>query len=151
MLRAYDHDIDAWWTDFRSRPAFTKLEDATLLNLYGCAACFSPDVDGRPQLPFDTRTGAPVEQVWSRWLAWDPVRMAERYADALGSQRAIWIDAGTSDEYYLDLGATAFHDELRRLGVPQERVHFELFDAGHAAIEYRYPLALRWLAERLAR
>ena len=28
---------------------------------------------------------------------------------------------------------------------------FELFDAGHGAIEYRYPIALRFLAERLAR
>lgn len=29
-------------------------------------------------------------------------------------------------------------------------VFFELFDAGHGAIEYRYPLAIRYLAERLA-
>jgi S-formylglutathione hydrolase FrmB len=151
MLRPYDHDIGAWWADFGSRPAFSKSEDATLLTFYGCAACFSPDASGRPQLPFDTRTGAPLEQVWARWLEWDPVRMAERYTDALRSQQAIWIDAGTSDEYYLDLGATAFRDELARLGVADDRVHFELFDAGHAAIEYRYPLGLRWLAERLAR
>ena len=29
-------------------------------------------------------------------------------------------------------------------------VHFELFDATHMAIEYRYPLSLAYLAERLA-
>jgi hypothetical protein len=29
-------------------------------------------------------------------------------------------------------------------------VHFELFEAGHMAIEYRYPLSLRYLAERLS-
>jgi hypothetical protein len=34
--------------------------------------------------------------------------------------------------------------------VPADRVHFELFDAGHAGIDYRYPLALAWLANRLA-
>jgi molybdopterin biosynthesis enzyme len=28
-------------------------------------------------------------------------------------------------------------------------VSFELFDAAHMAIEYRYPLGLRYLAERL--
>jgi hypothetical protein len=27
---------------------------------------------------------------------------------------------------------------------------FELFEAGHSGIEYRYPLGLRYLAERLA-
>lgn len=151
LLRAYDHDITRWWTDFGSRPAFSKAEDALLLNLYGCSACFSPDAEGRPQLPFDTRTGAPIPDLWDRWLAWDPVRMLDSYGEAMRSQRAIWIDAGTSDEYYLDLGATAFRDGLARVGVAEDRIRFELFDAGHAAIEYRYPLALRWLAERLAR
>jgi len=28
-------------------------------------------------------------------------------------------------------------------------VFFELFDAKHCGIEYRYPLAIRYLAERL--
>ena len=27
---------------------------------------------------------------------------------------------------------------------------FEIFPAGHAAIEYRYPIAIRYLAERLS-
>jgi hypothetical protein len=35
--------------------------------------------------------------------------------------------------------------------VPAERVQFELFDATHMAIDYRYPLALSWLAHRLKR
>jgi hypothetical protein len=29
-------------------------------------------------------------------------------------------------------------------------VQFELFDATHTAIDYRYPLSLAWLAQRLA-
>ena len=97
-LRPYDHDIAAWWADFRSRTAFTKPDDGLLLNLYGCSACFSPDDDGRPVLPFDTRTGAPVEEVWSRWLAWDPVRMVERYAPALCRQvRPPYLPASGED------------------------------------------------------
>ena len=71
-----------------------------------------------------------------------------RYAEALRSMRAIWIDAGTRDEYYLDLGAEAFRRALAEIGVTD--VHFELFDATHMAIEYRYPLSLAYLAERLA-
>lgn len=150
-LRAYDHDAESWWRDFTTRVPFTKDEDSLLLTLYGVGACFSPDDAGRPQLPFDTRTGAPIDEVWQRWLAWDPVRMIDEHADALRSLTAVWIDSGTRDEFYLDLGATAFRDGLARIGVPDERVYFELFDAGHGAIEYRYPLSLRWLAERLAR
>jgi hypothetical protein len=29
-------------------------------------------------------------------------------------------------------------------------VQFELFDAGHGGIEYRYPLSLKYLADRLS-
>jgi hypothetical protein len=29
-------------------------------------------------------------------------------------------------------------------------VHFELFDAGHGGIDYRYPLALSWLCRQIA-
>jgi hypothetical protein len=151
LLRDYDGDIERWWRDFRSRVSFTKPADMTLLGFYGVAACFSPGPGGRPILPFDGRTGAIVPEVWERWLAWDPVRMIDEHADALRAQRAIWIDAGTSDDFWLDLGAQAFRDGLERIGVPDDRIHFELFEGTHAAIDYRYPLALRWLAERLAR
>jgi len=150
-LRDYDHDINRWWDDFRSRPAFTKQADDTLLILLGCTACFSAREDGTPELPFDPRSGVLRPEVWQRWLDWDPVRMVERYAEAVRSLRSIWIDAGTRDEWFLDLGAEAFRTELQRVGVPDDRVRFELFDAAHGGIDYRYPLALSWLAHRLAR
>ena len=61
---------------------------------------------------------------------------------------AIWVDAGTRDEYFLDLGAQAFVDALAEIGVTD--VHHETYDAGHGAIDYRYPLSLAYLAEKLA-
>ena len=151
LLRDYDHDIQRWWSEFRSRTAFTKEADDRLLILLGCTACFSADDDGVPVLPFDPRTGQLRPEVWDRWLAWDPVRMVDRYADALRSLHAIWIDAGTRDEWYLDLGAEAFRAGLDRIGVPADAVQFELFDAKHGGIDYRYPQAVAWLAGRLAR
>jgi hypothetical protein len=129
--------------------AFTKEEDGLLVGLLGVAACFSANEDGTVELPFDPRTGVVRPAIWQRWLDWDPVRMADRHADALRSLRSIWIDAGTRDDYWLDLGAEAFRAELSRLGVADDVVRFELFDASHAAIEYRYPLSLAWLCQRM--
>ena len=143
----YEGSFDRFWASFHSRPAFAKSNDAQLLNTWAMAACYSANDDGSIDLPFDTATGELVDDVWQRWLAWDPVRMAERHADALRSLRAVYIDSGTRDEYYLDLGAEAFRRALERIGVTD--VFFELFDAKHGSIEYRYPLALRYLAERL--
>jgi len=144
----YDNSFDKFWEDFRSRPAFLKPADATLLNTWCMAACYSADEDGTVQLPFELGTGEMIPEVWERWLAWDPVRMAPKRADALRSLRAVYIDAGTRDEYFLDLGAEAFRRELEKLGVTD--VSFELFDGRHGAIEYRYPLGWRYLAERLS-
>ncbi|ADB31642.1 putative esterase [Kribbella flavida DSM 17836] len=149
-LRAYDGDIFRWWHDFSTRVAFTKPEDERLLELLGVSACFSPGPDGTPELPFDPHTGQLRADVWERWLRWDPVRMAPAHASTLRSLRAIWIDAGTSDEWFLDLGAEALHRSLRVAGVSDERMHFELFDGGHRAVEYRQPLALAWLAHQLS-
>jgi hypothetical protein len=61
----------------------------------------------------------------------------------------MWVDAGLQDDYYLDLGARAFVAELAGIGLTD--VAFELFDGTHRATEFRYPPALRFLAERLAR
>jgi hypothetical protein len=100
------------------------------------------------RLPFDQRTGQLIPDVWDRWLAWDPVRMVPQYADALRGLRAIWVDAGKRDEWYLDLGGEAFVAELAKIGVTD--VAFELFDATHMAIDYRYPLSLAYLAQKLS-
>ena len=148
VLRDFDGSIERWWRDFTGRVAFTHPADELLLGLYGVAACFSAGGDGTPLLPFDPRTGQVVEEVWQRWLAWDPVRMVPGHADALRGLRAVWVDAGSSDDYFLDLGAEAFVAALRGIGV--EDVRFELFPGTHRAIDYRYPLSLAYLAERLA-
>jgi hypothetical protein len=144
----YDGSFERFWDDFRNRPAGSKESDWNLLNDWCMAACYSADEGGTVQVPYDTDTGELRPEIWERWLAWDPVRMASRRADALRSLRAIYIDAGKRDEFFLDLGADAFRRVLADLGVTD--VQFELFDATHSAIEYRYPLAIKYLADRLA-
>jgi hypothetical protein len=147
LREEYGGSYERFFADFRSRPAFSKGTDDGLLNTWAMAACYSAEPDGSVTLPFHPATGRLHDEVWQRWLALDPVRMAAGHADALRSLRGVYLDAGRRDEYLLDLGATAFSAELDALGV--EHV-LELFDAGHAEIEYRYPKALAYLAERLA-
>ncbi len=142
----YEGSYQKFWEDFRSRPAMSRSSDYPLVNTYCMAACYSAEPDGTVSLPFDLATARLREEVWGRWLERDPVRMAARHADALCSMRGIYLDAGKHDEYYLDLGTQAFAAELDKLGVTY---FLELFDAGHGKVEYRYPLALRFLAERL--
>jgi S-formylglutathione hydrolase FrmB len=114
------------------------------IEFYGYAAAYSPDPQqpGKALLPVDLATGRLIDDVWAQWLEKDPVRMAPAHADALRSMRRIYLDAGMSDEYYLDLGATAFGAELDKLGVEHS---LELFDGKHGGIAWRYPGAIREL------
>ena len=146
----YGGDYDAFWADFRARTDRPKGSDGALLNVYCMAACYSADPEGTVRLPFDVASGRLLPETWERWLTHDPVRMVAGHADALRSLNGIWIDAGRSDQFYLDLGAEAFRAELAGIGVEKAALHFELFEGTHADLEWRYPLAIGWLAERCA-
>jgi hypothetical protein len=144
----YEGSYERFWENFRSRPPMSKESDNSLVMVYGVAAAFSADEDGTVRLPFELDSGRLVPDLWQRWLDWDPVRMIPRYADALRGLKAIYLDAGTRDEWHLDLGAVAVKRELEAIGVSD--VFLELFDATHMGIDYRYPTGLRYLAERLS-
>jgi S-formylglutathione hydrolase FrmB len=119
------------------------------IELYGYAAAYSPDPErpGKALLPFEIETGRLIDDVWARWLELDPVRMAPSHADELRSMKRIYLDAGRKDEYFLDLGATAFARELEKLGVEHT---LDLFEGKHGGITYRYPGAIRELVLALA-
>lgn len=143
----YEGSYERFWDDVRSRPFGTKEHDGVLLNAWCMAACYSAEADGSVTLPFEIGTGRLIDEVWARWLAWDPVRMVPRHADALRSMRAVWLDAGKKDEWYLDNGTVAVSKELEAIGVAHT---LELFDAGHMSIGYRYPRSLEFLARALS-
>ncbi|MGH2914986.1 MAG: alpha/beta hydrolase [Solirubrobacteraceae bacterium] len=128
----------------REQPSFDwgRYGEAFSTYAYACAYTPDPERPGKPLLPFDLATGRLIDEIWQRWLELDPVRMAAAHADALRSMRRIYLDAGRSDEFFLDLGAQAFAAELTRLGVEHT---LELFDGKHGGISYRYPGAIREL------
>lgn len=153
-LRRFDHSVAGYLADLATRPALTQSDDAEVISTWGVAACFSADPDGTPVLPFDTATGVLDESRWQRWLDLDPVRMVPGHAEALRGLRGIWVDAGTRDDYHLDLGGQAFLAALAGIGVAGApgagpAMHSAFYEATHANINHRYPQALAWLASVL--
>ncbi len=117
-----------------------------VLNTLAMAACYSPN-PASPygfDLPFDEETGELREEVWQRWLAWDPVRMAEQRLDALRQMKLIFLDCGTRDEFNLQWGARIV---ARRLTAAGLTVRHEEFDDGHRNITYRYDVSLSAISE----
>jgi enterochelin esterase-like enzyme len=142
--------FDGSWSVFRQRISIANWREAAVLfAAYGTACVYTPDPlrPGEALMPFDTATGRPVEQIWSRWLEFDPVRMANAHAGALRSMKRIYLDAGRRDEFFLDLGARALSDEFSRLGVEHT---LELFEGGHEISAERVANAIRELALALS-
>lgn len=144
----FDGSWDRFFEEFRAADRLeSRFHDP--LDVYAMAACYSPDPDNPPKaiLPFETETGRLIPEVWERWLEWDPVRMAPKRLEALASMKRIYIDAGRKDEFFLDLGARAFSNELTKAGINHT---LELFDGGHFGLGHRYPGAIRELLVALS-
>lgn len=121
-------------------------DDFSGLNIIGMSACYSPNEETEIgfDLPFDTQTGEIREDVWARWLTHDPVRLIVNHAENLKSLKLLYLDAGTRDEFALDLGARIFCKKLKDFDIPY--IHEE-FDDGHFKISYRYNRSLELISE----
>ena len=115
------------------------------LNTIGMSACYSPNGPGY-DLPFDMETGEIRQDVWARWLEHDPVRLVEKHVENLKSLKLLYLDAGTRDEYSLDIGARVLSKRLREYDVPH--IHEE-FDDGHMGISYRYNRSLELISRAI--
>jgi S-formylglutathione hydrolase FrmB len=149
MQQLYDGSWDVFHERLAAADHFDWERFALPFAAYGNACAYSPDPQrpGHGLLPFELETGRIVDDVWTQWLEFDPVRMAPRHSDALRSMRWVYLDAGTSDEFFLDLGAKAFARELEKLGIEHT---LELFDGTHSGFAYRYPGAIRELVLALS-
>ncbi|MBI3913664.1 MAG: esterase [Chloroflexi bacterium] len=140
--------LEKFWQTFRD--LHPKDRDwGAMLNTIAMAACYSPNPSAPFgfDLPFDAETGEMRDDVWKRWLAWDPVFLVDQYADALRSLRLIYLDAGLRDEFNLQYGARIFCQRLKAHGVPY--IHEE-FDDGHMNIVYRYDVSLKAISQFVA-
>lgn len=129
--------LKAFWSSEKQNRA-----DFGALNTIGMAASYSANGTSF-DLPIDLETGEIRRDVWQRWLEHDPVRLVEKYVDNLKSLLLLHLDAGTKDEFNLDVGARILSRKLTDHGI--EHIHDE-FDDGHFNISYRYDRSLELIS-----
>jgi enterochelin esterase family protein len=134
--------IEKFWNENEKK----SKHDFAALNTIGMSACYSPNPDSELgfDLPFDLETGEMRADVWEKWLEHDPVRLVEKSVENLKSIKLLYIDAGTKDEFALDLGARILCKRLKDFDVPH--IHEE-FDDGHFNISYRYNRSLELISQ----
>ncbi|WP_425395927.1 alpha/beta hydrolase [Aeoliella sp.] len=116
---------------------------------YGAA--YAPDLSAPRgfHLPIDEETGALVDEIWQRWLEWDPVRMIDRpeYLQAYRQMNYIYLDCGYWDDLNFAVGTRVMSKKLTAAGIEHE---MELFPDGHTDVSYRYDVSLPRLSRALA-
>ncbi len=141
--------LDKFWNEIPTiRPKDKAFHDA--LNVIAMAACYSPNLAAPHgfDLPFDPETGELREDVWKRWLEWDPIYLINKHIGALRSLRLIYLDAGLRDEFDLQYGARIF---VKRLEERDIKYIHEEFDDGHFDVQYRYDISLHAISEVVAK
>jgi enterochelin esterase family protein len=133
-----------------SKAEIKEKDDIESILIVAMAQAYSPNPKKSPplqfDLPFDLETGELDRAVFERWRAWDPIVRLESRAEALRSMRAIYLDAGDRDEYFLDLGARILSRKLEGLGIAHRH---EEFKGGHFNIQCRYDRSLPHVARAL--
>jgi enterochelin esterase family protein len=147
-LARYDHSAARFLEGFPQAPPERGRHWFTLVNLLAMASCYSPNpaVPTGFDLPFDGYSAELRADVWTRWLAHDPVELAAAHAAALRSLRLYFLDCGRWDEHHLQYGARIYAQRLRALGVAHT---YEEFEGGHLHVAHRYDVSLRALSAAL--
>jgi len=120
-----------------------------VINLLAMSACYSPSEDAPLgfDLPIELGTGRRLQDVWDRWLAFDPVTMIEKHADAWRSLDFLHLECGKRDEFHLQFGLRVLRERLLALDVPHD---FEEFEGGHFGTDDRYLQLLPKMIDALA-
>jgi len=147
MLEGHGFNIGAFVESFEQKHK-RSIAEYTTMEMLAYAAAYSPhsasafDLD----LPFDRGTGELREDVFARWLAFDPAERVRSSRAQLERLRLRYLDCGRRDEYNLDIGARVVTARIRELGLP---VRHEEFDDDHRNVGYRYEISLPALTEVL--
>jgi enterochelin esterase-like enzyme len=149
-LAEHDMSIETFMRKFEAGPKAKDADWHTMLILAQCAT-YDPDPSQflGIRLPVDCHTCEPIEERWSNWLRWDPLRMVDEahHLDALRSLKLLFIDCGDIDQYNLVYGARILHRKLEQAGIAHR---YEEFHDNHSSVDYRMDRSLPLMAQALS-
>ncbi len=148
-LEKHEWNLEKFVESFESKNKRSAAEYTTM-EMLAYTAAYTPKSAAAFDLefPFDRATGALREEVFARWLAFDPAQLCLNKQAELARLRLRYLDCGRRDEYALDVGARVIAQRLREMGLT---VRHEEFDDDHRNVGYRYEVSLSALAGVLDR
>lgn len=143
--------IEKLITEILAKPTARNISGSqfSAILLLAMAPCYAPNVKNPPlygDLFFDAQTGEIRQDVWEKYLAWDPIRMVDRYAGNLGKLKGIQLECGMQDEHALLFAHRQLSQKLKAQGIIHELVEYPGTHSGH---HWRYEGRLERLLGRM--
>jgi S-formylglutathione hydrolase FrmB len=117
--------------------------DTHALMMFGMCAFYSPNPDSPLgfDIPVTIRNGEIIESTWQKWLGHDPLIRLDNseVTDRLGHLKALYLDCGNKDQYFLQYGARQFSAKAAKLGINHT---YGEFDDNHSGTAYRFDESL---------
>ena len=128
--------LDALW----SKEKLSNDEGHAIMNVC-MAATYDPDPKAPFgfRLPYNLETGERIEARWRNWLKHDPILLVGKFASALKTLRAIYVDCGWRDQYHIHYGSRILSQRLAEHGIAHT---YEEFDDNHSDVDYRMDVSL---------
>jgi len=127
-----------------------KGNDLHTLMILAMAATYdpAPELPYGVRLPVDPHTCILDDELWSNWLAWDPVQMIERsdVKENLKSLKGVYIDCGRDDQYSLVFGARQLTKKMEAAGI---EFTYEEFPDNHSSVDYRMDTSFPFMYRKL--
>ncbi|MDB5038943.1 MAG: esterase family protein [Bacteriovoracaceae bacterium] len=124
-------------------PSGRKMNGLLMVSM---APIYAPNLKAAPlygDLPFDLETGEMIEEVWKKYLKWDPVHLIDKTFKKAKALKFIHLDAGLQDEYALQWGHRQLAAKLKKYKIPHQLDEFVGTHSGnHWRFEGRIQLML---------
>jgi len=120
--------------------------------VYDYSATYSPNPDNPPfhvDLPVAWPSGELRQEVWDRWLRFDPVVNVHDRLDNLRQLAGILLDVGDQDDYSLHWGHRVLSHQLREAGIAHRATENPGNHGGRR--NERFQVALKWMSRVLRR
>jgi esterase/lipase superfamily enzyme len=138
--------IKKFMKHFNEKPRPNNSELGTM-NTIAMSAFYSPNGSKGVgfDLPFSTKYHTFREDIWGKWLEFDPLRNIEERIENIRDQKVI-LQVGKRDEFSINIGMKGMSKLLTKNKIRHE---YKEYDEGHFGIEYLYEDSIPSLIDAL--
>ena len=124
----------------------SKIDALLTLSL---APCYAPNIAKPPlygDLFFNEETGEIDNEVFDKYLNWDPVHVVDRHIEMAQDLRFVHLECGAEDEFAAQYGHRQLANKLKKHNIPHQ---VDEYPGRHGGHHWRFEQRLKLMLEKM--